>query len=73
MSVGGMLVYRCRKCKARYANCHAPNLHTALICIVDGYEFPKKWGGMLPKMTDIHTCSKGVFGIGDLIGGEEDL
>lgn len=78
---GGFLIYKCRKCGAEVKNTHVPDVQLALILIINGDKLPAKWGGN-ETLHGIHTCNAfyvnldkrnfPVYGVTDLIGGEED-
>ena len=68
MNKGGFLLYKCRKCGKVSKNIHCPRVSSYLIEI---YVFGKSLDGDC-KMISIHTCSKKVIGISDLIGCQED-
>jgi hypothetical protein len=68
----GILLYRCRRCNALDSSVHAPDIDYAVDCIISGHKAPREWGGRLPPLVDMHTCSDGAAGVTDLIGGAPD-
>jgi hypothetical protein len=72
MRNSGILVYKCRRCGDLDKYIHVPDIPIALICCEMGQEFPWTGGVGVPKLTDIHNCEDGGFGVSDLMGGEKD-
>jgi hypothetical protein len=60
-------------CGEEYGNTHAPDIQIALVSIVTGNDaLMEKWGGIIPRMIDLHYHKNNTQGVADLIGGRED-
>jgi hypothetical protein len=68
----GKLVYKCRRCGAEDRSTHVPNIISALFNIMYSGKTPIDWGHPQSKMTDVHQCVLGTYGVSDLIGGEQN-
>ena len=67
---GGELLYRCRQCYCIDNSTHVPNIMRALTDInIFGVTQNR---GIKARMTSVHICKNGGWGISDLIGAEED-
>ncbi len=69
---GGNLLYKCRRCGALSVESHAPDLGIALACAIVGSPMPESLGSIPPRMYGVHRCFPSVWGVADLIGGDED-
>lgn len=69
----GTLRYHCRMCGEQYANgLHVPNIWTAMMVILEGWENPWQGGIPMSKITESHHHKDGTIGIADLIGAIPD-
>lgn len=69
--MGGLLIYKCRRCGKLNKNTHVPDGLMALSCLIISNRVPKGWGSAA-SVLDMCSCEDGNIGVSDLIGFEED-
>jgi hypothetical protein len=66
----GKILWQCRRCEKVIDNLHSPDIYMSLICHLNGIHESGGKGFGVSDQT-VHECSRGEFGIADLIGASE--
>lgn len=71
---GGVLVYKCRRCRELNKNTHIPTGYgtATIISIMQDIPIPQEIKGVPVSKFAFHDCEDGNLGVCDLIGFEYD-